>query len=264
ENLAVRVEPAPPRYHVSHGLGLHLYYVAREGYSGLDLAAAAAVWIKQADPTAGVELKHATRHPAYPRADGRAAGPVRQQTPTVNLAGLKAWLRREIDSTAVQAWLDEQELVPGHRYPHARCPIRPGEDSHGESSPGRMNREPPDGPEHVAAVHRAQPQPRAPRTLPSSTPFSIQQQGGQEKQGAKNDGACGQEPHHDRLGSGGGDERRDGEPRCQEQQQSTGPEQRSGADQTQCSKPVGLTQLVAGFPDRRLLRGLRDLGTRVR
>src|SRR5262249_17336092 len=101
-------------------------------------------------------------------------------------------------------------------------------------------REPPDGPEPVAAVHRAQPQPRAPRTLPSSTPFSIQQQGGHEKQGAKNDGACGQEPHHDRLGSGGGNERRDGEPRGQEQQQSTGPEQRDGAEQTQRRNPIRL------------------------
>src|SRR5262245_3150119 len=132
ENLAVRVEPAPPRYHVSHGLGLHLYYVAREGYSGLDLAAAAAVWVKQADPTAGVELKHATRHPAYPRVDGRPAGPVRQQTPTADLAGLRAWLRRDADPVAVQAWLDEQGLVQGQRYPHARCPIRPGEESHGD------------------------------------------------------------------------------------------------------------------------------------
>jgi hypothetical protein len=132
ENLAARAEPAPPRYHVSHGLGLHLYYVAREGYSALDLAAAAAVWLKQADPTAGVELKRSTRHPAYPRADGRTAGPVRAQEATADLSGLRAWLRRDVGAGAVQEWLEQNGLAPGGRYPHTSCPLRPGEPSHGE------------------------------------------------------------------------------------------------------------------------------------
>jgi hypothetical protein len=132
ENLAARVEPAPPRYNVSHGSGLHLYYVALAGFSASDLAAAAAVWIKQADPSAGVELKRATRHPAYPRADGRTAGPVRSQAPTADLAGLKAWMHRDVDAAAVQAWLEERGLAPGKRYPHDRCPVRPGEASHGD------------------------------------------------------------------------------------------------------------------------------------
>lgn len=132
ENLAVRIEPAPPRYNVSHGRGLHLYYPPRDGYSGTDLAGAAAIWVKQADPSAGVELKYSTRHPAYLRADGLCAGPVRSQTPTADLTGLKAWLKRDVDSSAVQDWLGERNLAQGHRYPHDHCPIRPGDSSHGE------------------------------------------------------------------------------------------------------------------------------------
>jgi hypothetical protein len=131
ENLATRVEPAPPRYNVSHGQGLHLYYVAQPGFTAMDLAAAAAVWIKQTDPTAGVELKHQTRHPSYPRADGRTAGPVRSQTHTTDLQALKAWLQRDVDHAAVQHWLEEQGLTQGQNYPHDRCPLRPGEGSHG-------------------------------------------------------------------------------------------------------------------------------------
>jgi hypothetical protein len=132
ENLATRVEPAPPRYNVSHGLGLHLYYVAQGGYSGLDLAAAAAVWIKQADPTASVELKQRSRHPAYPRDDGRTAGPVRSLSPTADLAALRGWLQRTIDDQAVAAWLEDQGLVQGSAYEHRHCPICPGEPSHGK------------------------------------------------------------------------------------------------------------------------------------
>ncbi|MHB1424978.1 MAG: hypothetical protein ACYC3I_17535 [Gemmataceae bacterium] len=131
ENLAIRVEPAPPRYNVSHGQGLHLYYVAQAGFSATELAAAAAVWIKQTDPTAGVEIKHQTRHPAYARADGRGAGPVRAQTHTTDLQGLRAWLQRDVDHAAVQRWLEEQNLMPGQSYPHDRCPLRPAEPSHG-------------------------------------------------------------------------------------------------------------------------------------
>jgi hypothetical protein len=104
----------------------------RKGYSALDLAAAAAVWLKQADPSAGVELKRSTRHPAYPRADGRTAGPVRAQEATADLAGLRAWLRRDVGAGAVQEWLEENGLAPGGRYPHTCCPLRPGESSHGE------------------------------------------------------------------------------------------------------------------------------------
>lgn len=41
--------------------------------------------------------------------------------------------------------------------------------------------QPSDSPEPVAAIHRAKPQPRAQRTQPSWTPFSIQQQGSREE-----------------------------------------------------------------------------------
>jgi hypothetical protein len=135
----------------------------------------------------------------------------------------------------------EAERLEGHeRRVEIRLALQPperGAEAAGQHADGR---EPPGGPEPVAAVHRPQPQPRDPGTLPSSTPFPIQQQAGQEKQGAKNDSACGHEPHHDGLSPGGGDERRDGEPCCQEQQQSTGPEQRGGADQTQRRNPIRL------------------------
>jgi hypothetical protein len=106
-------------------------------------------------------------------------------------------------------------------------------------------------PEPVAGVHRAKPQPRAQRTQPSWTPFSIQQQGSREKQGAKKDDAGGREPHHHSLSPGGGDERRDGYPRCQEQQQSTRPEQGSRAAQAQRRNPIRLRPFApfktAGF-----------------
>jgi hypothetical protein len=72
------------------------------------------------------------------------------------------------------------------------------------------------------------------------TPFSIQQQDGREKQGAKKDSARGQEPHRDSLSPGSRDERRDGHPRCQEQQQRACSEQRDGADQTQRRNPIRL------------------------
>jgi hypothetical protein len=66
-----------------------------------------------------------------------------------------------------------------------------------------------------------------------STMFSIHQHSSGEKQRAKQDEACGQEPHHDRLRSGDGNERWNGCSRCQEQQQSTRPEHRCGAEEAQ-------------------------------
>ena len=60
-----------------------------------------------------------------------------------------------------------------------------GADAAGQHADGRQ---PSDGPEPVAAIHRAKPQPRAQRTQPCWTPFSIQQQGSREKQGTK--GRC--------------------------------------------------------------------------
>ena len=74
----------------------------------------------------------------------------------------------------------------------------------------------------------------------------MQQQGGRDKQGAKKDSARGQEPHRDSLSPGGRDQRRDGYPRCQEQQQRARSEQRGGADQTQRRNLIRL-RLFAPF-----------------
>jgi Ca2+/Na+ antiporter len=112
-----------------------------------------------------------------------------------------------------------------------------GADAAGQHADGRQ---PSNSPAPVAAIHRAKPQPRAQRTQSSCTPFSIQQHGSHQKQGTQKDDACGQEPHHHGLGLGGGGERRDGYPRCQEQQQSTRPEQRNRTAQSQRRNPIRL------------------------
>jgi hypothetical protein len=72
------------------------------------------------------------------------------------------------------------------------------------------DREPPYGPEPVATLHWVKPQPRNPRPRSSCTPFSMEYQRRREKQGTKQHGARGQEPHHDRLSPRGGDERLNG------------------------------------------------------
>ncbi len=132
EALARVIVPRPGLFWVTHGRGLRLFFTARDGFTAAELAACAAVGVRSREPAAGVEILHHTRHPAYPRPEHPAAGPVREGMATADLGVLARWLSREVEAAAVEEWLAENGYARGGRYEHSRCPLDPQSPSHAE------------------------------------------------------------------------------------------------------------------------------------
>ncbi len=122
ELWADRLAPTPVAYHASRGGGLHAFYIATPPFTARQLAAAAALKWLTVDPTAGVELKTQVRCAG----DATVVYPCNPDT-----AGtLSSWLGCDVaDPEAVAAWMDENDMRLGQRYPHDRCPIDPTDSS---------------------------------------------------------------------------------------------------------------------------------------
>ena len=132
QRLAEHVRPSPALWWRTHGRGLRLVYEAAGGFLAEELAACAAVSVRSLSPAATFEILARTRHPAYPRPDFPAAGPVIQARATVEIGELAHVLGKEADESLIQEWLDDRGLELGRKYAHDRCPIDPAAPSHGE------------------------------------------------------------------------------------------------------------------------------------
>ncbi len=137
DNIAANIRPMPVLFHPSHGRGCKLYYVATEGFTAEEIAAAGAMSWLSADGRATAEIKRETRHPFYSRMkDG-----VMQTIPSdphcpgkqpLNLEEIAKWYARQASEEAINAYLEEKGLTQGKRYSHSHCPIDPDTPSHGE------------------------------------------------------------------------------------------------------------------------------------
>lgn len=122
-HCATAVRPRPAWWHRSRSGGLHLYYTPCDGFSGRELAAVAAVWVRQFDRSWRVELKQVTRHPA------QTGDPLRTQTPLADVSHVRAWLYATADDAEAARWMETHGYELGRRYSHDRCPIEPRDTS---------------------------------------------------------------------------------------------------------------------------------------
>ncbi|AMV28823.1 hypothetical protein VT84_30800 [Gemmata sp. SH-PL17] len=130
EVRAAQLQPRPFAYHVSHGRGCKLFYVAADGYTAEELAAVGAIcWLNQ-DRRATTDLITQSRHPGYASSNhGTKCGPVYTQTPGADVSPVSAWLRRSVDEQAVTDWLETRGWKLGDRLAHEECPIDPDTES---------------------------------------------------------------------------------------------------------------------------------------
>lgn len=119
ETFARCVQPSPAEFHVSRGRGLHLFYRATESLKASHLAAAAAMWVVQADRSATVEIKKDSRVPVYPHHPWYQSAEIKALTSIIH--------QTSEDSDAGE-YLQSHGLVVGQRYPHTKCPIAPDSD----------------------------------------------------------------------------------------------------------------------------------------
>jgi hypothetical protein len=125
-NIAANVSPLPICYHASHGRGCKLYYVAQDGYTAAEIAAAGALSWMAADPRATAEIKTDARHPCYPRGNDYIPTSIYYpRTQELNLAEIARWYGKEAKPEAVEAWLAERNLAKNKHFSHANCPIEP-------------------------------------------------------------------------------------------------------------------------------------------
>ena len=117
--LAATVRPAPVAWDESKNGGMHLYYETRDGFTGRELAAVAALWVVQHDPTIRPELKRVTRSPKKLN--------VRQ--PTSDMVAVSQWMSRSIENRDVEEWLVDRGWRKGERKPHSECLIAPSDTS---------------------------------------------------------------------------------------------------------------------------------------
>lgn len=129
-NIVASLQPAPALFWVTHGRGLRLVFTSAGKFTANELAACAALGVKQADPTLTFEIKTETRHPSYPNAAGLVAGEVFSQGQTNDIGAVAAWIRRDVSDEQLESWLEEHNYQRGQAYPHDFCPVRPGVSSH--------------------------------------------------------------------------------------------------------------------------------------
>lgn len=121
--VRTRVTPQPYCWHFSRGGGLHLFYVAADGFTAEELAAIAALRFRILDTTAGVELKKQVRGPGD---EAVQYGDDRKQDTTGTLL---EWLREPTATVeGIDEYLLEEGMELGRRYPHNKCPIHPSDD----------------------------------------------------------------------------------------------------------------------------------------
>ena len=129
-----KVTPRPFAAWVTHGKGLRFMYHATDKFTADELAAMAALSVKQHPGTAlvGIEIKDVTRHPLHPRGVD-TCGPVHRLTQTQDAGVLAEMLgAKEVSEDEVAEWLVERGMEIGRRYDHDMCPARPEASSHNQ------------------------------------------------------------------------------------------------------------------------------------
>lgn len=124
ERVASLIRPRPALWHPSKNGGLHLYYETSLGFVAADLAACAAVWLRQYNSAWRCELKSVTHWPDA----------VHTQAATADVNHLLEWVRIESDSADIEALLEERGWSIGMRLPHTECLIEPKATSRGDAA----------------------------------------------------------------------------------------------------------------------------------
>ncbi len=125
ERLLLSIRPTASRYWTTHGGGGRLIFAGQAAFTAEELAACAAAQILELAPTATVEIKCDTRHPASLR-NGKAAGPVGKALADTNLGVIGRFAARGCSDADRDAWLANQGLELAANYPHHACPIDAG------------------------------------------------------------------------------------------------------------------------------------------
>ena len=129
-----KVQPRPFAAWITHGKGIRCMYHATDQFAADELAAVAAISIKQQPGTAlaGVEVKNITRHPGYRRGD-ETCSEILWFTQSSDMDALAEMLgQRVCEEDEITLWLAERGMEIGRRYDHYMCPARPDEPSHNQ------------------------------------------------------------------------------------------------------------------------------------
>lgn len=133
-DIVSRVRPQPLCWHMSHGHGAKLYYLASPGYTAHELAAIAGISWLSIDPRATFDLSKNTRHPCYGRTRDNVQSPHQSIEEIAFLYGqsdvsaIRKVLLADVEYSDVESWLSEKGYTFGQVLPHSSCPIQPTND----------------------------------------------------------------------------------------------------------------------------------------
>jgi hypothetical protein len=132
--MVERIRPQPFAFHMSHGYGAKLYYLAKPGYTATELAAIAGIsWIG-IDGRATFDLIKSSRHPCYKRSRDKALPPCSGLEDIAYIYGsgdlslVRKLLLSDVEATDVEDWLAERGWAIGQLLQHKDCPIHPTDD----------------------------------------------------------------------------------------------------------------------------------------
>jgi len=133
-NIVSRIKPQPLAWHMSHGHGAKLYYVASPGYTACELASIAGISWLAVDPRATFDLIRSTRHPCFARSRDNCVPPCDslEQVAFVygqsDVSAIRKVLLSDVEYSDVEAFLNERGWYFGKTLPHSECPIQPTND----------------------------------------------------------------------------------------------------------------------------------------
>lgn len=116
------VQPQPHWMWLSRGGGAHLIYHQIGDYNADELACVAGISWLSVDRSAEYDLCASSRSPT---------GPVYQRTASADMSAIGAYIGSDLGPEQVADYLSDCGLELGRSYPHAKCPLRPGVESHG-------------------------------------------------------------------------------------------------------------------------------------
>lgn len=132
--IVSRIKPQPLAWHMSHGRGVKLYYLASPGFTASELAAIAGIsWVGM-EPCSTFDLIRSTRHPCYERARDGAPAPVASPEAISYIYGnsdvstIRKMLAAEVEYSDVEEFLQSRGYYFGATLPHSECPISPTDD----------------------------------------------------------------------------------------------------------------------------------------
>lgn len=117
------VVPSPLAYWSTRsGVGGRLIYEAGGGFTAEELAACAALYIRERDPKATFEIKSDSRFPP-------AGTSIRWQTQSNDPEEIRETLHSEVSETVRDEYLEQRGWVVGQQLAHAFCPFNPQDQS---------------------------------------------------------------------------------------------------------------------------------------